>query len=198
MGSISDQELLGLIRKSIDPDSIAAKDSRITRRRLEEFFGHLNSIIKTGPGLVKDKVGKPFSGGHVLVYTDGASRGNPGKAGIGVVICDKEQNVLEEISEYIGETTNNVAEYRALISGLEGVRKYHPKELEMFSDSELLVKQINGQYKVRSPSILPLYKEAKRLAETLPKWKIRDIPREENPLADALANKAIDEHCGCP
>src|SRR3990167_7184966 len=107
-------------------------------------------------------------------------------------------NVLEEISEYIGETTNNVAEYRALISGLEGVRKYHPKELEMFSDSELLVKQINGQYKVRSPSILPLYKEAKRLAETLPKWKIRHIPREENPLADALANRAIDEHCGCP
>lgn len=197
MGGISDQELLELIRKGIDPDGIAAKDPRITRRRLEEFFSRLNSIVKTGPGPLKDKAGKSLSGGRVLVYTDGASRGNPGRAGIGVVICDREQNVLEEISEYIGETTNNVAEYRALISALEEVRKYHPKELEVFSDSELLVKQINGQYKVRSPLILPLYKEAKRLVETLPKWKIRHIPREENPLADALANRAVDEHRGC-
>ncbi|MFQ5956454.1 MAG: ribonuclease HI family protein [Candidatus Brocadiales bacterium] len=187
---ISDQELLELIRKSIDPDSIASRDSRVNRKRLEELFGRLRAAVE----------GKqPVSGGlskRLLVYTDGASRGNPGKAGIGVVICDRKQNVLEEISEYIGETTNNVAEYKALIRGLEKALKYGPKELEVFSDSELLVKQINGQYKVRAPSILPLYKEAKRLIGTLPKWKIQYIPREKNTLADALANMALDAQSG--
>ncbi|MFQ5862023.1 MAG: ribonuclease HI family protein [Candidatus Brocadiales bacterium] len=195
---ISDQELLELIRKSIDPDSITSKDPRVTRKRLEELFRRLKAVIEAKPA--KGKVSQPVSRGiseRILVYIDGASRGNPGKAGIGVVIYDKkQQNVLKEICRYIGETTNNVAEYRALISGVEKALEYSPKELEILSDSELLVKQINGQYKVRAPSILPLYKKAKRLIGMLPKWKIQHIPREENALADALANMAIDAQSG--
>ncbi len=188
MRGISDEELLELIRKGMDTAKVAAGDRRVTRKRLERFFDRLRAVIKAKAG----KPPSPAPGGGVLIYTDGASRGNPGRAGIGVVICDRKQNVLEEISEYIGEATNNVAEYRALIRGVEKALEYCPKEVDIFCDSELLVKQLNGQYKVRAPSILPLHKEAKGLVAKLPKWKIRHIRREKNVLADALANKAID------
>lgn len=192
---ISDQELLEIIRKSIDLDSIAAKDPRATRKRLEELFGRLKTAVEGRPPGVQ-AIHRATKGQvrHILVYTDGASRGNPGKAGVGVVICDKERHVLEEVSEYIGETTNNVAEYKALIRALEKALEYCPKELEIFSDSELLVRQVNGQYKVRAPSILPLYNKAKKLMEMFPRWTIEYIPRGKNALADTLANTAIDTH----
>ncbi len=189
MEKISDQELLELIRKAIDPDSIASGDPRVTRKILQKFFDRMGAMVGSKPDSVKKKMG-----GRMLIYTDGASRGNPGRAGIGVVLCDTRQNILAEIGEYIGEATNNVAEYRALIRGLERALEYPPVEVEVFCDSELVVKQMNGQYKVKAPSILPLYEEARGLVARLPKWKIRHIRREKNVLADALANKAIDEY----
>ncbi len=196
MGKISDHELLELIRKGVDADSLAVTDPRVTRKRLEEFFSRMDAAIrpksKSDSDAEKKKAVTPVPKGRILIYTDGASRGNPGKAGIGVVICDGEHNVLDEIAEYIGEATNNVAEYRALIRGLERALEYHPLEVEIFCDSELVVKQMNGQYKVKAPSILPLHREARKLIGKLPAWRLQYIPREENVQADALANEAID------
>ena len=134
----------------------------------------------------------------LTVFTDGGSRGNPGKAGIGIAIYDNcsasdpSLQLLEEIAEFIGETTNNVAEYKALIKALEAVIKYNPKEVVFKLDSELLVKQINGVYKVKSKNMIPLFKEVITLLRDIPKWKVVHIPREENSAADELANKGMD------
>ncbi|MGR3219816.1 MAG: ATP-dependent sacrificial sulfur transferase LarE [Candidatus Anammoxibacter sp.] len=134
----------------------------------------------------------------LTVFTDGGSRGNPGKAGIGVAIYDNRfesdasMTLLEEVAEYVGKTTNNVAEYKALIKALKTVVKYSPKEVAFKLDSELLVKQINGAYKVKSANMIPLYKEVKALLREIPKWKVVHIPREENSVADELANRGMD------
>jgi len=135
----------------------------------------------------------------VKVFTDGASRGNPGEAGFGVVIRDTGGKLLEEISGYLGQTTNNVAEYRALIAALKALSKYvtggkkgsHPK-IEIFSDSELMVRQVRGLYRVKSPGLLPLYQEAVSLLEGMKTVTLTHIPRELNREADALANRAVD------
>ncbi len=197
MKKISDRELLELINEGLDLDAIAAKDPRATRKRLKEFLGRLDGLIGVESGMDTmdtKKSGKPAPrvSGHIQIYTDGASRGNPGKSGIGVVVLDGEQNVLAEVSEYIGDATNNVAEYKALIRGVEKALEFSPSRVDVFADSELMVRQLNGRYKVRASSILPLYNEAKKLLEMLSESKVQYIPREQNSLADALANRAID------
>lgn len=134
----------------------------------------------------------------LIIYTDGASRGNPGKAGIGIVIykinpdSGSDPTLLEEVSEYIGETTNNVAEYIALKRALERAITYNPKEAIFKLDSELLVRQLNKEYRIKSQNIIPLYKEVAELLKKLADCKIIHIPREENSYADKLANKGID------
>jgi ribonuclease HI len=196
--TISDREILELIRKGVDHDGIAAKDPRATRKRLKEFFGKLGGLIGVEPGMDTNmdtkKSGRPALrvSGHIQLYTDGASRGNPGKSGIGVVVLDGEKNVLAEVSEYIGDATNNVAEYKALIRGVEKALEFSPSRVDVFADSELMVRQLNGRYKVRAPSILPLYEEARKLLGMLSESKVQYVPREQNSLADALANRAID------
>ena len=194
MDTISDREILELIRKGVDHDGIAAKDPRVTRKRLKEFFGKLGGLIGVEPGMDTKKSGKPALrvSGHIQLYTDGASRGNPGKSGIGVVVLDGEKNILAEVSEYIGDATNNVAEYKALIRGVEKALEFSPSRVDIFADSELMVRQLNGRYKVRAPSILPLYNEARKLLGMLSESKVQYVPREQNSLADALANRAID------
>lgn len=129
----------------------------------------------------------------VQIFTDGAARGNPGPAGIGVIIRN-DAEILSEISDYIGETTNNQAEYMALIRGLEEALDMGQKNAEVFSDSELLVKQINGEYKIKNKSLVPLFNEARSLISRFNQFKIYHTPREENELADKLANQGIDEH----
>jgi ribonuclease HI len=129
----------------------------------------------------------------VEVHIDGAARGNPGDAGIGVIIRDKGK-VVEEIGAYIGQTTNNIAEYMALIRGLEQVLLKGYKDADFFSDSELLVKQLNGEYKVKHPNLVPLYYQVLALVEKMGKFSIKYVPREKNPDADRLANIGIDVH----
>jgi len=128
-----------------------------------------------------------------VLHVDGAARGNPGPAGIGVVIGDARWKVLEEIGEYIGETTNNVAEYRALLRGLEAVLAQGATDVEIRTDSELLVRQVQGAFKVKSPALRPLYDEVTDLLRRIPRWVIHHVPREGNARADELANEAIDE-----
>jgi ribonuclease HI len=129
---------------------------------------------------------------RLLLETDGAARGNPGLAGAGVIIKDESGKTLETIGKFLGIATNNQAEYRALIAGLEAVRRYAPESVTVHSDSELMVKQLNGQYRVRHPEIIPLYQQAVELATTFPRFSIVHVPREKNPGADRVANVAID------
>lgn len=127
------------------------------------------------------------------IYIDGAAQGNPGPAGIGLIVCNERGRVLWNISEYIGENTNNVAEYMALIYALqEGlIRKAHAVEIN--TDSELLVKQLNKQYKVKDPKLKPLYRQVSHLLRGFGEVEVIHIQRENNRGADKLAAKAIKD-----
>jgi len=125
------------------------------------------------------------------LYSDGASRGNPGHSGIGVVIKDENSKIIKKISQYIGRGTNNVAEYIALIVGLEEAAKLGVKALEIFLDSELLVKQLKGVYKVKSEHLKPLVFLVKYLSNSFPEITYKYIPREKNKEADKLASDAV-------
>ena len=124
------------------------------------------------------------------IYIDGAAKGNPGPAGIGVVIC-QDGEVVKNIAEYIGNTTNNVAEYTAFIYGLEESLSLEAKILTVNTDSQLLYRQIRKEYKVKSQNILALYQKASHLISGFKEFSINHIPREKNCGADKLANIAI-------
>ena len=129
----------------------------------------------------------------LILYTDGASRGNPGEGGAGVVLTDLEDNIVLEEKLYLGKCTNNQAEYRALILGLEEAKVLKPLKLVIRADSELLVRQLQGLYKVKNEGLQPLYLKAMKLLKGFSYLKIEHIPRERNKKADKLANRAIDE-----
>ncbi len=133
------------------------------------------------------------TGRPVTIRVDGASRGNPGPAGIGVVV-EADGAPLAEVWEYLGETTNNVAEYRALLRGLDEAQKLSPGEIVVLSDSELLVRQLTGVYKVKAAHLKALNAEAGARLRAFPAARILHVRREENRRADLLANRAIDEH----
>lgn len=130
------------------------------------------------------------------IYTDGGARGNPGPAGIGAVIFDEKERVIVEISEYIGEATNNQAEYRALIAGLVKAKKLGAKELEVFLDSELVVKQLNREYRVKDKDLAPLFVQVYNISLGFKKIVFKHIFREKNELADKLVNQALDKTVG--
>ncbi len=123
---------------------------------------------------------------------DGAARGNPGEAGCGAVICDGTGAVLKELCRYLGHATNNVAEYEGLLMGLEGVLQIGGRRLRVRSDSELLVRQLNGQYRVKDEKLKRLHQRALGLLQRLEVYRIIHVAREHNRLADRLANRAID------
>lgn len=128
----------------------------------------------------------------IIINVDGASRGNPGPAAIGVTLKDETSNLLASISEMIGRTTNNQAEYQALIAGLKKAISLGARQVEVKSDSELIVRQMLGVYRVKKEELKPLREEARKLAGSLAAFKITSIPREENREADKLANQALD------
>ena len=123
------------------------------------------------------------------IFTDGGARGNPGPAGIGVVITGTHP---KNIAEYIGEATNNVAEYKALIRGLLEAIKLGYREADVFADSELMVKQIKGEYRVKQPHLIPLVQECRDLISVFQRFTISHVRREQNKEADKLVNQAID------
>lgn len=127
-----------------------------------------------------------------LIYTDGGARGNPGPAGIGVVIYDYNNNLVGKWKEYIGEATNNQAEYRAVILALKKAENLKAKNLKFFLDSELVVEQLSGKYKVKNSGLLPLFREILKLTNKFSNISFSHIPREKNKLADRLVNEAID------
>ncbi len=125
-------------------------------------------------------------------HVDGGARGNPGPAGYGVVVKDAHGKIIDRLSEYLGEQTNNVAEYSGLLAALEYASNHHLTRVRVFADSELMVRQMTGHYKVKSPGLQPLFQRAQALAAKIPDFRIEHVRREFNRGADALANQAMD------
>lgn len=128
----------------------------------------------------------------IIIFSDGGARGNPGPAGIGAVLYDEHKKIIAEISEYLGETTNNQAEYRALIAALKRATSLKAEEVTCYLDSELVVKQLNREYKIKNKDLAPLFLEVYNLSLGFRKITFTHIPREQNSAADRLANEAMD------
>jgi ribonuclease HI len=129
---------------------------------------------------------------RLTVNVDGGARGNPGPAAIGVVVRNGDGRVLERVGETIGEATNNVAEYRALLRGITLAAAHGASELELIGDSELVVRQVEGRYKVKHAEMKKLHQEVKRALRGFDSWSIRHVRREQNADADRLVNEALD------
>lgn len=163
-------------------------------RERDQFVAEvLGRALQSRP---KTEEGLPGAvGGTLHLFTDGGSRGNPGHAAIGCVLVDPlTESVIREHCERIGIETNNVAEYRALIEGLKIAAQYHPNRLVCHLDSELIVKQLSGEYQVRMATLQPLFQEIRALSKEFSAITFEHVPREDNHHADALVNKALDEH----
>ncbi len=129
---------------------------------------------------------------RLVLHVDGGARGNPGPAAIGVVASDSDGEQVATLGERIGEATNNVAEYRALLRGLELALARGAREVELINDSELVAKQLTGAYKVKHPAMRALHEQALAALSGFERWSIRSVPRAENAQADALVNEALD------
>ena len=172
------KELLRLVYRYVDFDRLLQDNPTVTREQVDELFRSLAGFAPDASRLV--------------IHVEGGSRGNPGPAGIGVFITDAAGAVVDEIHRYIGETTNNVAEYEALIAAAERAIELKAGEVVLRADSQLIVKQIRGEYRVRSRDLMPLVARAQKLLQKIPRWSIEHIRREENTRADQLANLAMD------
>ena len=128
----------------------------------------------------------------VVVHVDGGARGNPGPAGVGVVATDVGGRELARANDFLGVATNNAAEYRAVLLGLDVAHALGAREVEIVNDSELVARQLAGDYRVKSADLKPLYEAARKRLEQFGRWSIRSVPRERNETADTLVNEAID------
>lgn len=129
---------------------------------------------------------------RVIIKVDGASRGNPGLAAIGATLKDEKGNLLTQISKCLGRATNNQAEYRAVIAALEEALRLGARQVKLYSDSQLVVRQVRGEYRVKKAELKPLHQQVRQLLGSLEGFTISYIPREQNVEADKLANKALD------
>jgi ribonuclease HI len=128
----------------------------------------------------------------LVVHVDGGSRGNPGPAAAAAVVSTPDGEVLDEASVTLGRATNNVAEYRGLLLGLERAREHGATDIEVVNDSELIAKQVNGEYRVKSPEMAALHEQALDALGGFERWSLRSVPRAQNAAADALVNRALD------
>ena len=166
------------------------------------FPGHapetIRDLLRGGPARVtappdtRPSVPKADAIVRCRLFTDGASRGNPGQAGAGAVLLNERGEELAACSAYLGICTNNVAEYRALLLGLAEARRLGCRELVIALDSELIVRQVQGQYKVKHEALVPLHAQVRERLGQFPRWTIAHVPRSENARADQLANQGID------
>jgi ribonuclease HI len=129
---------------------------------------------------------------RVIVHVDGGARGNPGPAAAAAVVSDPDGQVLDEAAEVLGVVTNNVAEYRGLLLGLQRAHELGATEVDVVNDSELVAKQVNGEYKVKHPDMKPLHAQALAALDGFERWRVRSVPRAQNAAADALVNAALD------
>ncbi|MDP7034716.1 MAG: ribonuclease HI family protein [Planctomycetota bacterium] len=189
--SFPDSELLRLLPQYLDVERLSADHpdytAEMARKVLEEL---IEASVDHSP-LQKEEDASAQAADSVLIFTDGGSRGNPGPAGIGVVVLSGEETLVE-VGESIGEATNNEAEYRALIRGLEESKRVGARRVDIRMDSQLIVRQVEGRYKVKHPVLKGHYAQVMLLLNGFDSWKVLHIPREMNARADALANLGMD------
>ena len=154
---------------------------------------HLAPVEKKTPKEIFGDRQIQTKAGLISIYTDGASRGNPGEAGAGFVIFNEQNDEIATGSKFLGQCTNNVAEYQALILGLKEAGKTGNRQIRIFLDSQLIVRQIQGKYKVKNVGLKPLFSEVCRLLDQFDSFQISHVPRNLNKRADELANQGIDE-----
>jgi len=189
-------EIFEALAGSLDIPGLLADYPGLGREGLKKLLREAASAI--GPGAVEhpkkpDTQSVKHPGGRLIIHTDGASRGNPGEAGIGVFMEDESGHIVGKLARYLGTATNNQAEYTALIDGLKAAHERGAEEVSVFADSELLVKQMSGEYRVKNPELQTLHAEATLLRKNFKRVVIRHVPRAKNAEADALANEAIDK-----
>ena len=188
--SFSDPELLRLLPQYLDAEQLSADHPDFTAEMARKVLEELIEASVDQPPLQEEDT-PVQEADSVLIFTDGGSRGNPGPAGIGVVVLSGEETLVE-VGEPIGEATNNEAEYRALIRGLQESKRVGAKRVEIRMDSQLIVRQVEGRYKVKHPVLKGHYAQVMSLLNGLDSWKVLHIPREMNSRADALANLGMD------
>lgn len=184
----SDRDLLREVYRHLDKASLLGKHRGMSEDDLRAFFRKLDRALPPDPPAPP----KSVAAGTLVLYTDGGSRGNPGTAGYGYVLGEAGGKVIAERGGFLGRATNNEAEYAGLIAGLEAALAHGAKEILIRADSELLVRQLKGEYKVKSRNLMPLFLDARRLLDRFAGWRAEHIPRERNARADELANEAMD------
>ncbi len=185
--SLSDS-VLGEILPEFSPESI--------RKSLHSLLAGLTphpTPSEPAPARPAPASPKQNNSDTLYLYTDGASKGNPGEGGAGVVLLDDQGLKIFGQGYYLGQCTNNEAEYKALILGLTEAAKTDRRKLVISLDSQLIVRQINGSYKVKAPALKPLFNRVQDILQSFARYSVRHIPREENSRADGLANQGIDE-----
>jgi len=203
--SPGDLALLRAVYRQVDRAALRAEFPGLTDDEIRAFFLRLSGFVKSGNGPVCGGGGAEAAAGaasqdapppegvrRAILHADGGSRGNPGLSGFGVVLLDPSGAVLAEKGECIGHATSNEAEYRGLIAGLRMALDHGVTDLTIHMDSDLVVNQVNGDWKIRKAHLQPLAREAHALLARFAAWRVRHIPRERNARADALANRAMD------
>lgn len=174
----------------------------LTRERLGQLLEQAAQRLQGGADPAEEEAStlasaeeSPIRGAtpRLRLYSDGAARGNPGPSGAGAVLIEPGGQVVARLGKFLGNQTNNYAEYMGLLIGLKHAKSLGAKEIEVFADSELLIRQLGGRYQVKSPSLRPLYEEAVKLLNDFSRVKLVHVPREMNAAADEMSNRAIDE-----
>jgi ribonuclease HI len=199
--------LLEALAVSLDGGEVLSRFPALSREELRQIVREAARLFPSGlaPAAAHGAQAVPTAGvpggeGErpwppvVVAHIDGAARGNPGAAGAGVLLRDDQGEPLQRIARYLGRATNNTAEYQALLIALERARSAGVRHLKVFSDSELLVNQVNGRYRTSAPHLQRYLQEAIRLMREIGRVDVRHVRREQNADADALANEAIDDH----
>ncbi len=188
-GNPSDGELLKFIAKEEPLAATLKAFPSVSRERIGKL---LDKVTKGLAGAAEEhsEVGALE---RLRVYSDGAARGNPGLSGAGAVLVEPNGQVVDRIGKFLGVQTNNYAEYMGLLLGLRRAQALGVNEVEVFADSELMIRQLGGRYQVKSPTLRPLYEEAVKLLNDFSRVKLVHVPREMNKAADEMSNRAIDE-----
>ena len=198
----SDRELLRSIYRRLDLAGLLADHPQVSRGDIEKLFRRFAALLppetdRPAP-VAQDEAPsrreRPVR--KVILHIDGGSRGNPGPAGCGAVLLDTAGGVLAEESRFIGRATSNEAEYHSLLLGLHAARRRGASDVTVRADSQLLVRQLNGAYKVKSARLMPLFQAATEALREFVSWRAEHVPREMNAHADSLANRAMDRGRG--
>lgn len=189
--SASKAELLRYIARHESLEKTLAHFPGVSRAHLVEL---LESVARAlDPSLPAPETPRLPSSKHVRVYSDGAARGNPGPAGAGAVVTDATGRPLARLGRFLGRQTNNHAEYMGVLIGLEAAKEMGAEQVDVFADSQLMIRQLEGKFQVKSATLRPLFEQARGLLRQFPRYTLTHIPREENGAADEMSNRAIDE-----